>query len=103
MGCHGAGVEVSLAALEGTREEGRRYGGEAGGVERDVVGQLLAVEFDIAVVVRHGTGVVPDAQFQGGLRDRRRGGGGCGQKREEDGEDRELHRGVCGRRIRRWW
>lgn len=62
------------------------------------------MKFDVAVVVGHGAGVVPDAQFQGGLGDcRRRGGGGCGQQREEDGEDGELHCGVCGGRMGRWW
>lgn len=103
-GCEwGVVVLVGMLATERTREGGRRYGGEAGGNEGGVVGELLAVEFDVAIVVRHGAGIVPDTQFQGGLRDCRRGGGGSGQQREEDGKDGELHRGVYGERMGRWW
>lgn len=49
------------------------------------------MQIDVAVKVRHGTGVVPDAQFYGRLRDCGGCGGGRGQKREEDSEDGELH------------
>lgn len=70
--------------MRGGRQAG--YRGETGGGGGDVVGELVFVEFDVAVVVCDGAGVVPDAELEGGLRGGR-GGGGCGEDQEgEEGE-----------------
>lgn len=71
---------------------GMRYGGEALVVGGDAVGEFFPVNFDVAVEMGHGAGVVPDTEFQRCLGNHGRSWGCSGKERkDDDGKDVEFH------------